>query len=105
MYRAIFKKEQLSSGDPTLKQKGKQEPTRMQMSSLNNDVSKKIISILKQNDELTQLCNSLNKYLLNPFFVPGRELQWGCKRDQGLSSGEERDNKQNKHYLLQCQDE
>lgn len=41
MYRAIFKKEWLSSCDPTLKQNGKQEPATMKMSSLNNDVSKK----------------------------------------------------------------
>ena len=66
----------------------------MQISSLSYDVSKKeIMWILKQNDELTGLRNSLNKYLLNPFNVPGIVLEWDAKQIKACLV-KERDNKQ-----------
>lgn len=49
--------------------------------------------ILKQNDELSGLHNSLNKYLLNPFYVPGIVLEWNAKHIKA-SLVKERDNKQ-----------
>lgn len=62
---------------------------------------KKIMWTLKQNDKLTGLHNSLNKYLLNLFYVPGIELKWDAKQTIACLVGE----RQQAEGLLQCQDE